>query len=1609
VLLISLSKDDSAQMRKLASACVYFVLNLFFQQGLNAQNYIYQTGNPTFSTQIPIENGFINVNNGDIHIEIPLATHAQRGSLQLNERLVYDSRIWKIIQNGSSYSWQPTNVPNSMGGWAFYSGIGSGTVSYSTYESSVSCYGTIPYYVYWYFNWTDPQGTQHAFPGVETQYYNSGSVPPNCTQSNVGISNYPTSGGYASDGSGYYASVSNFTNVVIYDSQGNQYNPSIIENNPPPTTAEISDSNGNYWSQDSNGNLIDTLGRTPVLVSKSGNLIYYDVLGVNGARERYTVTTETVSYNTDFLQSDVTEAAGSFTAIQSIELPNGTSYSFSYDTGTGSGNYGELASVTLPTGGVIQYGYTNFLDSFQNQNRWVHTRLKDGGTTTFTPTIISQCSGSTPCEEKTTVTSPAGNDTVYTFTLDPSSINNASSWNTGIDAYQGSSTSGGTKLKSVNTAYTYASYSLTLNEHGTGNTVVGSYQVPSTTTSTAILDDVGLASQTKTALDITGTVPTSVQLWDYYSSSGSAPSTPTLKTAYTYYGLAHPSQITVTDGSGNQVSQTNYGYDQSTPIATSGIVHHNATSGGGYNLTTVSQWVGTSASPLTTTEIHHDTGTLQSSTSPNGTTSYGYDGTDTFVTSATPPTPSSGVSLGSTAIVDNSTGLPSSATDPNGAQVSYRSYDSLSRPLEIDYPIGKTTYTYYPNQVSDFVYQNATVYQDTETLFDGYGRVSRVAVANGQSSNPWYQNDTCYDTSGNVKFRSYSYQGNGWSTPEVCSGAGDTSTYDALGRVLTITHGDGTSVNYSYQGRATKVVDENGVARITQIDGLGRTIAVCEISSNSSMPGGAGSTSPVACGTDVTGTGFLTGYSYNLANHMKTVTQGVQQRLFQTDAAGRTISSTEPERGATNYSYAYNSTGLVVTRNRAQANQPNSSTLTTTTTQYDSMGRVVAVTYNDGFTPNKNFYYDSGTNWSNGSSATNLKGNLSVMSAGVSAANNTSALFSYDLMGHVTTMWQCAPSTCQTVSGQLSRAALTFSYDQAGNLTGEFDGASGLIAYGRSTAGEVTSITNQTYINTYNPANLVSNVVNGPNGPISYTLGNGLNIFNQYDSLGRSSGHWVCTGAPQVNCGGQVYGTNTVWRGSRATAGNDTVIEGEIDYGYDEFNRLTSTNQNLWNSTQRNFTYVYDRYGNRWSQTVTAGSGPSPSISFNTSNNQITTGGYTYDAAGNMSSDGLHNYTYDEEGNILSVDGGATAQYAYDAMNRRVRVQTASSTNEYMFDYAGRRTSTWQVSNNFGDEGRIYWDGNQIAFRSEDGTTYFDHQDVLGTERMQTNYAGNVASTYGSLPWGDAYTPSVISSGGDQDNLHFALLDHDTESNTEHAQFRQYSSAQGRWMSPDPYDGSYDYSNPQSLNRYAYVGNNPLGFTDPTGLQNGEPPPASGGGDCGIICVGIDIGITALASEIASLFDQPSFHGTLHPRPPSAITQGANGAYYMSVYGQAIAPASGIDPIPVVLSTLIAPSNGFGAKPGGCMVVNGRTVCPSPIDNKYSLDNAGQRDYRENKPGCNLHVAVNNQTGQLNNPHMDQYNPNYQLFNHLFLDWLPDKIYDLTGQYLIPAGRTFCP
>ena len=93
-------------------------------------------------------------------------------------------------------------------------------------------------------------------------------------------------------------------------------------------------------------------------------------------------------------------------------------------------------------------------------------------------------------------------------------------------------------------------------------------------------------------------------------------------------------------------------------------------------------------------------------------------------------------------------------------------------------------------------------------------------------------------------------------------------------------------------------------------------------------------------------------------------------------------------------------------------------------------------------------------------------------------------------------------------------------------------------------------------------------------------------------------------------------------------------------------------------------------FRNRVTQTPLQG-GYSFNPTINPANNHITTSGYTYDAAGNMTNDSYHTYTYDAEGNVTQVDSGSTAQYVYDVFNRRIHVQTPSATTEYTYDYAG--------------------------------------------------------------------------------------------------------------------------------------------------------------------------------------------------------------------------------------------------------------------------------------------------------------------------------------------------
>ncbi|MDE1161933.1 MAG: hypothetical protein PW792_08295 [Acidobacteriaceae bacterium] len=837
---------------------------------------------------------------------------------------------------------------------------------------------------------------------------------------------------------------------------------------------------------------------------------------------------------------------------------------------------------------------------------------------------------------------------------------------------------------------------------------------------------------------------------------------------------------------------------------------HAAVAGDRANVTSVNTYfANVSGSYITTNITYNDTGAVLNSTDPmNGTTTYNYDSTFTYATGATPPTPSSGVNLSTGAGYDTAhTGLPTSSTDVNGQTTTITGYDSLFRPTGYSFPteingvVGTGSATIVASTNETIQTRSMSGGTETrETFADAYGRTRRVAVE--KASGDWYLQDTCYDANGRVSFTSYPYEAATDSVTQVCSGRGDTYTYDALGRILSVQHDDGTSFVHQYLGQTESRTNENGHKKLIKTDALGRTAAVCEITSVTLPNSGA----PVDCGMDIAGTGYLTTYAYDLANHTTTVTQGSQTRTFVTDWLGRTTSVTEPESGTTTYAYSSNSTGLVVTRVKPKANQTDPTVKTTTVTQYDNASRVVSITYDDG-TPTKTFSYDQATASVGGTNLGSSKGQMTSFATGSSIG-----FLGYDAGGRVKLLISCTTANCATGSATQQN----YSFDAIGNLLSASDGTGHTTGYTYDVASEPLTASSL-YGSVSTP--IVSGASYGAYGLLSTTLGNGLIALNSYDGLGRPSSKYLCSGSASAGCAGgsTLYGMTATWSGKEMTSASDTVLNQSMNYGYDEFNRLAS--KTVTSGTTQNLTFTYDRYGNRLGQASSSGD-PSVSATFNAAN-QITSLAsstrsaaglpYSYDAAGNMTSDGLYTYTYDAEGNVIASSGVSSSSYVYDAMNRRIGVTNSGTTNNFVFNSSGSRVATLDSAGNVVSE-NVYFGGSSIALFNASGL-HFQHQDHLGTARVQTTSAGAVEGSYSSLPFGDGYT----ASGVDQDPGHYTGLDSNNDG-TVHAMFRDYSPLSGTWTSPDPYSGSYNAANPQSLNRYSYVLNSPLSYRDPSGL-----------------------------------------------------------------------------------------------------------------------------------------------------------------------------------------------
>jgi RHS repeat-associated protein len=367
----------------------------------------------------------------------------------------------------------------------------------------------------------------------------------------------------------------------------------------------------------------------------------------------------------------------------------------------------------------------------------------------------------------------------------------------------------------------------------------------------------------------------------------------------------------------------------------------------------------------------------------------------------------------------------------------------------------------------------------------------------------------------------------------------------------------------------------------------------------------------------------------------------------------------------------------------------------------------------------------------------------------------------------------------------------------------------------------------------------------GPNTAysVSVSIADGETSYFSHPSFSAASNN--LSGGRNAGSGpGVIYSYQISSSGGYAANGDllsytDSVM-GAWTFGYDYLDRLTTGTPSTGSYQGQHGCWSYDSFGNRTIGVVgTAACGTTATASYNAANKvtwvqNTAPAGFTYSAAGNVTADNLSQYLYDAENRICATRNpinNSITGYVYEAGGERVAKGNMSSftacpaassfsalTNQYLLGPGGELVTelngsgAWQHSN-------IFPAGHLAATYDSNGWHYH-LTDWLGTRRVQASASGTIDESCRSLPYGDSL--SCSGSGADATEHHFTGKERDSESGNDYFSARYYASSMGRFMSPDwasdptavPYAS---YANPQSLNLYNYMRNNPLGGTDPDG------------------------------------------------------------------------------------------------------------------------------------------------------------------------------------------------
>jgi RHS repeat-associated protein len=1344
-----------------------------------------QTGTPPFGSFGGGPDA-INLANLNSHITIPVL-HKQGRALAFKDDLVYDNSVWFPVGSSGSQSWQPA----FNWGW-----IGTGAVltGYVTRSETVirTCRnrtGQIIGYDFLATNYAyhDQLGQSHPVPGqniIDSGTCGSGSSLNSGT----------------SDGSGYLVSADQYGDYTVYASNGSNVSTNLGNS--------VTDRNGNYISL-SGGVFTDTLGTTELTVTGAApNSVYFKYSAPSGATVQVTVNYTQYTVATNFGISGISEFhATSEPLVSSIVLPDGTQYTLGYEAtptvpSSGactplSGTYQQncvtarLASLILPTGGTISYSYTGGNNGILSDGTSATlTRTTPDGTWTYAHSE----SGSA---WTTTVTDPQSNNTVIQF---------QGIYETERQVYQGA-VAPANLLKTINTCY----------NGNTSNCTTTAVALPITQRNiTDILPGANnLQCQHIYKYNSNG----SLTEQDDYDYGSGAPGALLKKTAITFASLgnitAFRQQVTVTNGAGTTISQANYNYDETAVVTTSGTPNHSSVSGSRGNLTSINFYTQGSTF-LTKRMTYFDTGKVQTVTDVNGaqtTYTYGACG-NSFPTSVSEP-----LTLSRSMTWNCTGGVQLTVTDENSQTNTTAFTDPYFwRPASVTDPTTAATNITYTNQTqmeASLSFNSGNSALDVLATRDTLGRPHLSQLREAPNSTNFDSTEFDYDSLGRPSRTTLPFVATAGQTNS--SAPSQTKTYDALGRITNLSDNSSGYRSFSYSQndvyitRGPAPTGENTKRRQEEYDALGRLTSVCEITSASD--GGT-------CGQQVSQTGYWTQYTYNALGRLTAVTQNAQSsgstqtRSFVYDLMGRLTSETHPESGTTTYAYDSDSTCGTSSGDRVKRTDAMSNVTCYT---YDALHRLLTITYPSGtyasVTPAKHFVYDAAT--VNGQAMAYVKGRPAeaYTCTGSCTTKLTDVGISFTVRGEPSDTYQSSPNSggYYHVSAQYwANSALK----QLGSLTGL-----PTITYtpdGEGRPYEVSASSGQNPVtNTvFNAASLPTSITYGSSDSDSFTFDPNTNWLTQYKFTVNS----------QSEIGALTWNPNHTLQSLNITDPFNSTDTQNCSFSHDDLTRLASANcGSVWSQT-----FAYDAFGN------ISKSGTYSFLPIYKNTNGLTTNRYvsipgttvSYDADGNVLSDGSHTYSMDSAGKAITAD---SVNLTYDALGRIVEQNRSGTYTQIVYSPTGAKLALFNGQTL--QKAFVPLPAGSVAVYNSSGLLYYGHPDHLGSVRLGSSPSRTISFDIAYAPFGETYAPSGTTDPS------FTGQRQDTAPGLYDFPHRQYGT-QGRWPVPDPAGlSSMHLSDPQSLNRYAYVRNNPLVMIDPQGLDEcddeGSGDSFSGEGGCG--------------------------------------------------------------------------------------------------------------------------------------------------------------------------------